>query len=49
MKWCELNVQTGRMSCCMLQQFTNTLKPETLIIQLIHEVEPTLATRWKSC
>lgn len=28
MKWCELSVQTGRMSCCMLQQFTNTLKPE---------------------
>lgn len=28
MRWCELSVQTGRMSCCMLQQFTNTLKPE---------------------
>lgn len=48
MKWCELSVQTGRMSCCMLQQFTNILKLETLIIQQIHGIEPIWAMRWKS-
>lgn len=47
MKWCELSVQTGKMSCCMLQQFTNTLKPETLLIRKICRVEPTLTARQK--